>query len=88
MIDAQKQTADDNEQLRRLGYDAKFDRSMGLWADFSLGFTYLSPVVGVYTLFATRWSPVGRRCFGVISWWASDSFSFVWCFAKLFRSTR
>jgi amino acid transporter len=53
MIDAQKQTADDNEQLRRLGYEAKFDRSMGLWANFSLGFTYLSPVVGVYTLFAS-----------------------------------
>ena len=25
---------------------------MSPWANFSLGFTYLSPVVGVYTLFA------------------------------------
>jgi amino acid transporter len=24
---------------------------MSLWANFSLGFTYLSPVVGIYTLF-------------------------------------
>ena len=46
-------TADrDAAQLEALGYDSKFDRSMSLWANFSLGFTYLSPVVGVYTLFA------------------------------------
>ena len=46
-------TADrDSAQLEALGYDSKFDRSMSLWANFSLGFTYLSPVVGVYTLFA------------------------------------
>ena len=25
---------------------------MSLWANFSLGFTYLSPVVGIYTVFA------------------------------------
>jgi amino acid transporter len=46
-------TADqDAAQLEALGYGSKFDRSMSLWANFSLGFTYLSPVVGVYTLFA------------------------------------
>ena len=46
-------TADqDNAQLEALGYDSKFDRSMSLWANFALGFTYLSPVVGVYTVFA------------------------------------
>ena len=89
MIDAQKQTADDNEQLRRLGYEAKFDRSMSLWANFSLGFTYLSPVVGVYTLFASF--DGRRRTTDVLElspgrdWTASR---FVWCFAKLFRSTR
>ncbi len=42
----------DNAQLEALGYDSKFDRSMNLWANFALGFTYLSPVVGVYTVFA------------------------------------
>ncbi|HKM46560.1 MAG TPA: amino acid permease [Terriglobales bacterium] len=42
----------DSAQLEALGYDSKFDRSMSKWANFSLGFTYLSPVVGVYTLFA------------------------------------
>lgn len=41
----------DAEQLRALGYSSDFKRSMSLWENFSLGFTYLSPVVGVYTLF-------------------------------------
>ncbi|HYH21997.1 MAG TPA: amino acid permease [Azospirillum sp.] len=42
----------DAQQLAALGYTAQFDRTMTLWENFSLGFTYLSPVVGVYTLFA------------------------------------
>src|SRR5215470_1063506 len=42
----------DNEQLHKLGYRPRFERSMGLWGNFALGFTYLSPVVGVYTLFS------------------------------------
>ncbi|SDI24764.1 APC family permease [Pseudomonas panipatensis] len=44
-------TDQDAEQLRALGYSSNFERSMSLWENFSLGFTYLSPVVGVYTLF-------------------------------------
>ncbi len=42
----------DAEQLKALGYSSKFDRSMSFWENFSLGFTYLSPVVGVYSVFA------------------------------------
>lgn len=42
----------DAAQLEALGYSSKFDRKMGLWSNFSLGFTYLSPVVGVYSVFA------------------------------------
>jgi len=42
----------DSAQLEALGYDSNFDRSMSLWSNFALGFTYLSPVVGVYTVFA------------------------------------
>lgn len=41
----------DEAQLRALGYTTTFNRSMSLWGNFALGFTYLSPVVGVYTLF-------------------------------------
>ncbi|MFF2389247.1 APC family permease [Agromyces sp. NPDC058104] len=43
----------DDEHLKVLGYDGSFNRSMSLWANFALGFTYLSPLVGVYSLFAT-----------------------------------
>jgi amino acid transporter len=42
----------DSAQLQALGYNSKFDRTMSLWQNFSLGFTNLSPVVGVYTVFA------------------------------------
>lgn len=42
----------DAHHLASLGYTSEFKRDMSPWANFSLGFTYLSPVVGVYTLFA------------------------------------
>jgi len=54
----------DAEQLKALGYVSHFDRTMSKWENFSLGFTYLSPVVGVYTLFATSYM-VG----GPPMWW-------------------
>ena len=57
-------TDHDAEQLRALGYESKFDRSMSKWENFSLGFTYLSPVVGVYTLFATSFVAGGPPM-----WW-------------------
>lgn len=47
-------TAGDDEdaaQLAALGITSNFDRSMSTWENFALGFTYLSPVVGVYTVF-------------------------------------
>ncbi len=43
---------EDAAQLAALGYTPTFERSMSLWENFSLGFTYLSPVVGVYSVFA------------------------------------
>jgi amino acid transporter len=43
---------DDDAHLVSLGYTSDFKRDMNLWGNFSLGFTYLSPVVGVYSLFA------------------------------------
>jgi amino acid transporter len=42
----------DAHHLASLGYQSEFKREMSPWANFSLGFTYLSPVVGVYSLFA------------------------------------
>src|SRR5712671_7241903 len=54
----------DAEQLKALGYVSHFDRTMSKWENFSLGFTYLSPVVGVYTLFATSFVAGGPPM-----WW-------------------
>jgi len=51
-VRGQDQVVDDAAQLKALGYSANFDRTMSLWENFSLGFTYLSPVVGVYSVFA------------------------------------
>jgi len=45
-------TSSDDDDLKALGYSAQFERSMSLWENFALGFTYLSPVVGVYSVFA------------------------------------
>ena len=60
---APAQETDDAAQLRALGYVSNFDRSMSKWENFSLGFTYLSPVVGVYTLFAFALSAGGPPMF-------------------------
>ncbi len=50
---------DDGEHLAVLGYQDTFTRSMSLWSNFALGFTYLSPLVGVYSLFAVAMSTGG-----------------------------
>lgn len=51
-VSAQEHHDSDTAHLEALGYKSEFRRDMSPWANFSLGFTYLSPVVGVYTLFA------------------------------------
>lgn len=55
----------DSEHLSALGYEDSFNRSMSLWANFALGFTYLSPLVGVYSLFAFALSIGGPMSI----WW-------------------
>ena len=62
--DKANQAAQDAAQLRSLGYVSHFDRSMSIWENFALGFTYLSPVVGVYTIFATTFAAGGPPM-----WW-------------------
>jgi amino acid transporter len=56
-------SASDDEELRELGYRPRFERSMSLWGNFALGFTYLSPVVGVYTLFSVSLATGGPPFF-------------------------
>lgn len=66
----------DAEQLRKLGYTSNFNRSMSLWENFALGFTYLSPVVGVYTLFGLCLAAGSHRCSGPTCWSVAAN---CWC---------
>lgn len=59
---ASEQESDD-AALARLGYTSEFRREMSPWANFALGFTYLSPVVGIYTLFAVSLATGGPPMF-------------------------
>src|SRR5258708_31134318 len=43
---------DDDARLRSLGYRPQLNRVLGLFANFSVAFTYLSPMVGIFSLFA------------------------------------
>ncbi|MEO8261283.1 MAG: amino acid permease [Pseudolysinimonas sp.] len=52
-------SAADADHLKVLGYDEGFKRSMSLWANFALGFTYLSPLVGIYSIFALGLATAG-----------------------------
>ena len=47
-------TDDDDARLASLGYSPQLNRVLGLFSNFSVAFTYLSPVVGIYSLFAYR----------------------------------
>src|SRR5579862_5950619 len=44
-------TDDDDARLASLGYRPQLNRVLGLFANFSVAFTYLSPMVGIYSLF-------------------------------------
>ncbi len=65
MSDKTRVHLDDAAHLTVLGYENKFDRRMSLWATFALGFTYLSPLVGVYSLFAVALTTGGPPSI----WW-------------------
>ncbi|MFK4274492.1 amino acid permease, partial [Streptomyces milbemycinicus] len=52
-------SAEDAELLAALGYEQRFDRKVSLWANFALGFVYLSPLVGIVSLFALGLSTAG-----------------------------
>src|SRR5215813_8077611 len=50
-VAASDQDARDAAALAQLGYRQKLTRALGLSGNFAIGFTYLSPLVGVYTVF-------------------------------------
>ena len=48
---ASAHTDADDARLASLGYQPQLNRVLGLFANFSVAFTYLSPMVGIYSLF-------------------------------------
>ncbi len=42
---------DDDARLAQFGYRPELTRVLGLFSNFSVAFTYLSPMVGIYSLF-------------------------------------
>jgi amino acid transporter len=42
---------DEDSRLQSLGYRPQLNRVLGLFANFAVAFTYLSPMVGIYSLF-------------------------------------
>ncbi|RAE29412.1 amino acid permease, partial [Burkholderia multivorans] len=55
----------DGDHLSVLGYSESFERSMSVWPNFALGFTYLSPLVGGYSLLAVALAAGGPPSI----WW-------------------
>lgn len=44
-------TRDEDARLESLGYKPQLNRVLGFFANFAVAFTYLSPMVGIYSLF-------------------------------------
>ena len=43
--------ASEDARLESLGYKPQLNRVLGFFSNFAVGFTYLSPMVGIYSLF-------------------------------------
>jgi amino acid transporter len=50
---------DDDARLASLGYRPQLHRVLGLFSNFSVAFTYLSPMVGIYSLFVLGLATAG-----------------------------
>ena len=77
----------DSARLAELGYESHFKREMSPWANFSLGFTYLSPVVSTYTLFGIALALGGPPMIWASSSPVSASSWSRWSSARSSRST-
>ncbi|PFH28818.1 amino acid permease [Burkholderia sp. JKS000303] len=53
----------EDSRLLALGYQPQFRRVLGLFADFSLGYSYMSPMAGVFALFSTALVAAGPPFF-------------------------
>src|SRR4029078_3947463 len=52
-------TRNEDARLESLGYTPQLNRVLGLFANFAVAFTYLSPMVGIYSLFVLGAGPGG-----------------------------
>lgn len=57
------ETASEDAMLLALGYRPQYKRVLGLFADFSLGYSYMSPMAGLFGLFATALVAAGPPFF-------------------------
>jgi amino acid transporter len=53
----------EDAKLIRLGYQPQFERVLGLFGDFSLGYSYMGPMVGVFGLFTFALTTAGPAFF-------------------------
>ncbi|MDE3222867.1 MAG: amino acid permease, partial [Acidobacteriota bacterium] len=51
----------DNDRLRALGYRQELSRVLSLFDNFSVAFSYLSPMVGIYSIFIIGLGTGGPR---------------------------
>jgi len=61
VVPAETDADADAAQLERLGYRQELRRVLGLFDNFSIAFSYLSPMVGVYSLFVLGVGAAGPR---------------------------
>src|ERR1043165_809542 len=55
---------DQDARLENLGYRPQLNRVLGFFENFAVGFTYLSPMVGIYSLFILGVAPAAPAAFG------------------------
>lgn len=53
----------EDQKLTEFGYKPQFQRVLGLFGDFSLGYSYMSPLAGFYALFGYAMVTAGPRFF-------------------------
>jgi len=60
-LDTQAHGSTDHNRLADLGYRQELSRVLSLFDNFSISFSYLSPMVGVYSLFVLGVGAGGPR---------------------------
>ncbi|MEI8180905.1 hypothetical protein, partial [Aestuariivirga sp.] len=59
----EKRLDEEDQIIASFGYKPQFKRVLGLFADFSLGYSYMSPMAGFYALFAFALTTAGPAYF-------------------------